>query len=156
MIDDTYFISEAIKEAEKSLIEGGIPIGAVLVKDSEIISRGHNRLIQNDSVVFHAEMDAIENAGRLNYEDYRKCTLYTTLSPCPMCSGAVILYNIPRVVIGENTTLMGAENLLECNNVEVVVLNDMRCRDLFLKFACNNPGVWEEELAKVGNTTEVK
>ena len=156
MTDDTYFMNEAIKEAQKSLAEGGIPIGAVLVKDDEIISRGHNKLIQNDSVVSHAEMDAIENAGRLNYEDYIRCTLYTTLSPCPMCSGAVILYNIPRVVIGENTTLMGAENLLECNDVEVVVLNDMRCRDLFLKFACNNPGIWENELAKVGNTTEVK
>ena len=156
MIDDIYFMDEAIKEAQKSLTEGGIPIGAVLVKDGEIISRGHNRLIQNDSVLLHAEMDAIENAGRLDYDDYIHCTLYTTLSPCPMCSGAVILYNIPRVVIGENTTLMGAENLLKCNNVEVVVLNDVRCRDLFLKFACNNPGVLENELAKVGNSTEVK
>ena len=156
MTSDNYFMDEAIKEAEKSLIQGGIPIGAVLVKDDEIISRGHNRLIQNDSVILHAEMDAIENAGRLNYEDYIKCTLYTTLSPCPMCSGAVILYNIPRVVIGENTTLMGAESLLECNGVEVIVLNNIKCRDLFLKFACNNPGVWEEELEKVGNSTEVK
>ncbi len=156
MKTDAYFMDEAIKEAEKSLAEGGIPIGAVLVKDGQIISRGHNRLIQNDSVLLHAEMDVIENAGRLDYDDYVKCTLYTTLSPCPMCSGAVILYNIPRVVIGENTTLMGAEGLLECNCVEVVVLNDMRCRDLFLRFACNNPGVWEDELAKVGNTTEVK
>jgi len=153
---DDYFMGEAIKEAQKSLDEGGIPIGAVLVKDGEIISRGHNRLIQNDSVLLHAEMDAIENAGRLNYEDYIKCTLYTTLSPCPMCSGAVILYNIPKVVIGENKTLMGAESLLECNGVEVKVLNNMKCRDLFLKFACNNPGVWEEELDKVGNSTEVK
>ena len=156
MTDDTYFMNEAIREAEKSLMEDGIPIGAVLVKDGKIISRGHNRLIQNDSVLLHAEMDALENAGRLDYEDYVKCTLYTTLSPCPMCSGAMILYNIPRVVIGENTTLMGAEGLLECNGVEVVVLNDLRCRDLFLKFVCNCPGVWEEELAKVGNTTEVK
>ena len=131
-------------------------IDFIYVKDGEIISRGHNRLIQEESVLLHAEMDAIENAGRLDYEDYVKCTLYTTLSPCPMCSGAVILYNIPRVVIGENTTLMGAEGLLECNCVEVVVLNDIRCRDLFLRFACNNPGVWEDELAKVGNTTEVK
>ena len=153
---DDYFMGEAIKEAQKSLDDGGIPIGAVLVKDSEIISRGHNRLIQNDSVLLHAEMYAIENAGRLNYEDYIKCTLYTTLSPCPMCSGAVILYNIPKVVIGENTTLMGAENLLRCNDVEVVVLNDLRCRDLFLKFAANNPEVWDDELSKVGNTTEVK
>jgi cytosine deaminase len=149
-------MQEAIKEAQKSLMEGGIPIGAVLVKDDKIISRGHNRLIQNDSVVLHAEMDAIENAGRLNYEDYINCTLYTTLSPCPMCSGAVILYNIPKVVIGENTTLMGAENLLEMNDVEVVVLNDSRCRDLFLRFLEENPEVWDDELAKVGNTTEVK
>ena len=146
----------AIEEAEKSLKEGGIPIGAVLVKDGEVISKGHNRLIQNDSVILHAEMDAIENAGRLNYEDYIECTLYTTLSPCPMCSGAVILYNIPRVVIGENTTLMGAESLLKCNDVEVIVLNDIRCRDLFLRFAANNSELWDDELAKVGNTTEIK
>lgn len=156
MNSDNYFMAEAIREAEKSLNEGGIPIGAVLVKDDEIISRGHNRLIQNDSVVLHAEMDAIENAGRLDYEDYRKCTLYTTLSPCPMCSGAVILYNIPRVVIGENKTLMGAENLLQCNGVEIIVLNDLKCRDLFLRFTCNNSEIWDDELKKVGNTTEVK
>lgn len=156
MNSDAYFIREAIKEAEISLTEGGIPIGAVLVKDGKIISRGHNRLIQNDSVVLHAEMDAIENAGRLNYEDYIKCTLYTTLSPCPMCSGAIILYNIPKVVIGENTTLMGAEKLLEANDVEVVVKNDERCRNLFLKFAKDNSEIWDEELKKVGNTTEVK
>ena len=156
MKNDAYFMNEAIKEAEKSLAEGGLPIGAVLVKDDKIISRGHNRLIQNDSVILHAEMDAIENAGRLNYEDYIRCTLYTTLSPCPMCSGAVILYNIPRVVIGENATLMGAENLLECNGVEVTVLNDARCRDIFLEYKCENCEIWDEELAKVGNTTEVK
>ena len=156
MKPDAYYMTEALSEAEKSLKEGGIPIGAVLVKDGEIISRGHNRLIQNDSVILHAEMDAIENAGRLNYEDYRKCTLYTTLSPCPMCSGAIILYNIPRVVIGENKTLMGAEGLLQCNDVEITVIDDIRCRDMFLKFSCNNSEVWDEELKKVGNTTEVK
>ncbi|MBR5503208.1 MAG: nucleoside deaminase [Methanobrevibacter sp.] len=150
------FMDEAIEEAKKSLSEGGIPIGAVLVKDNEIISRGHNRLIQNNSAILHGEMDAIENAGRLNFEDYRKTTLYTTLSPCPMCSGAVILYNIPRVVIGDNTTLMGAENLLKDNDVEVVILNDERCRKLFEDFIEENPGVWEMELAKVGNTTELK
>lgn len=155
MKTDAYFMGEALREAEVSLAEGGIPIGAVIVNDGEIISRGHNRLIQNDSVVLHAEMDAIENAGRLNYEDYRRCTLYTTLSPCPMCSGAVILYNIPRVVIGENKTLMGAENLLESNDVEVVVLDDSRCRELFLKFTCDNCEIWDDELKKVGNTTEV-
>lgn len=149
-------MSEAIKEAEKSLSEGGIPIGAVIVKDNEIISRGHNRLIQNNSVILHGEMDAIENAKGLSYEDYRRCTLYTTLSPCPMCSGAVILYNIPRVVIGDNTTLMGAEDLLKGNDVEVIVLNDERCKQLFEQFVNENPGVWEKELAKVGNCTECK
>jgi len=100
-------------------------------------------------------MDVIENAGRLNYGDYRKCCLYTTLSPCPMCSGAIILYNIPRVVIGENTTLMGAENLLKSNDVEVVVLDNLKCKELFSKFTCNS-GIWDDELKKVGNTTEVK
>ena len=156
MTNDNYFMDEALKEAKKSSKDGGLPIGAVLVKDNKIISRGHNRLIQKSSVVLHAEMDAIENAGRLNYEDYTKCTIYTTLSPCPMCSGAIILYNIPKVVIGENTTLMGAENFLQDNDVEVVVLNNLKCKDLFLKFVEDNPGVWEDELKKVGNTTEVK
>ena len=150
------FMSEAIKKKKKSLSEGGIPIGAVIVKDNEIISRGHNRLIQNNSVILHGEMDAIENAKGLSYEDYRRCTLYTTLSPCPMCSGAVILYNIPRVVIGDNTTLMGAEDLLKGNDVEVIVLNDERCKQLFEQFVNENPGVWEKELAKVGNCTECK
>ena len=150
------FMDEAIKEAEISLSEGGVPIGAVIVKDNEIISRGHNRLIQNNSVILHAEMDAIENAKGLNFEDYRKCTLYTTLSPCPMCSGAVLLYNIPKVVIGDNRTLMGAEKLLNDNDVEVIVLNDDRCRELFERFVKENPGVWEKELAKVGNSTELK
>lgn len=156
MNSDDYFLNEALKEAEKSLTEGGLPIGAVLVKDGEIISQGHNRLIQNGSVVLHAEMDAIENAGRLDYEDYIECTLYTTLSPCPMCAGAVILYNIPKVVIGENTTLLGAENLLKNNEVEVVVLNDVRCREMFLKFQDDRSEIWQEELRKVGNTTEVR
>lgn len=155
MLNDTYFMNEALKEAEKSLTEGGIPIGAVLVKDGKIISRGHNRLIQKDSVILHAEMDAIENAGRLSHEDYLQCTLYTTLSPCPMCSGAIILYNIPYVVIGENTTLMGAESLLEKNNVEIVVLNNLECRKLFEKYVEENPKTWDKELSKVGNSTEI-
>lgn len=156
MTDDNYFMACALKEAEKSLGEGGIPIGAVLVKDKKIISKGHNRLIQNTSAILHAEMDVIEKAGRLDFDDYTKTTLYTTLSPCPMCSGAVILYNIPRVVIGENHTLMGAENLLLKNGVEVVVLNDKRCWDLFLDFTSKYPDVWADELKKVGNTTEVR
>lgn len=150
------FMEEAIKEAEISSKEGGLPIGAVLVRENQIISRGHNRLIQKDSSILHAEMDAIENAGRLNHEDYQKCTLYTTLSPCPMCSGAVILYNIPRVVIGDNQTLMGAEKLLKDNDVEIIVLNNDKCKELFEDFVKENPGIWEKELAKVGNSTELK
>ncbi len=149
-----YFMSIAIKEAQKSLKEGGIPIGAVLVKDNKVISKGHNKLIQNNSVILHAEMEAIENAGRLDFEDYQKTTLFTTLSPCPMCSGAIILYNIPKVVIGDNITLMGAENFLKDNNVELVVLNDYRCQKLFKKYLEENPEAWKNELAKVGNTTQ--
>ena len=156
MTNDTYFMKEALKEAELSFSQGGIPIGAVLVKDNKIISKGHNRLVQDSSVILHAEMDAIENAGRLNYEDYRKCCLYTTLSPCPMCSGAIILYNIPKVVIGDDISLMGAEDLLKDNGVEVVVLNDKEVIDLFNKYLEKYPEKWEEELAKVGNTTEIK
>ncbi len=155
MKNDSYFLKLAIDEAKKSLDENGLPIGAVLVKDNIVLSKGHNRLIQNNSVILHAELDAIENAGRLNHQDYQKCTLYTTLSPCPMCSGAIILYNIPRVVIGENITLMGAENLLKNNGVEVSVLNNQECNDLFEAFVRKHPELWQEELDKVGNTTEV-
>lgn len=148
-------MSIALKEAKKSLDEGGIPIGAILVKDNQIISKGHNKLIQDDSVIFHGEMDAIENAGRLNFEDYQKTTLFTTLSPCPMCSGAIILYNIPKVVIGDNTTLMGSENLLKDNGVEVIILNDPRCKKIFDEYLEENSETWKNELAKVGNTTEL-
>ena len=155
MNNDSYFIKLAIEEAKKSLDEGGLPIGAILVKDDEVISRGHNKLIQNNSVILHAELDAIENAGSLKHEDYIKSTLYTTLSPCPMCSGAVILYNIPKVVIGENTTLLGAESLLKNNDVEVVVLDNQECKELFHDFICKNPELWKKELDKVANSTEV-
>ncbi len=155
MEDNNYFMGIALKEAEKSLKEGGIPIGAVLVKNNEIISKGHNRLIQDDSVILHAEMDAIENAGRLNFQDYQQTTLYTTLSPCPMCSGAVLLYNIPKVVIGDNVTLMGAETLLKDNDVEVIVLNDKRCIELFEKYLKEQGDSWKNELAKVGNSTDL-
>ena len=151
----TYFLNEALKEARTSLASGGIPIGAVLVKDEKIISRGHNKLIQNDSVILHAEIDAIENAGRLNHEDYLQCTLYTTLSPCPMCAGAILLYNIPKVVIGDNISLMGAEELLKQNGVEIVVLNNSECRKLFKKYVEENPDNWANELSKVGNSTEI-
>ena len=153
-MNDEYFMNVAIEEAKKSLLEGGIPIGAVLVKDNEIIGRGHNKLIQNNSAILHGEMDAIENAGRLKGKDYEKTTLYTTLSPCPMCSGAVILYNIPRVVIGENKTLLGGEELLKTNGIEVIILNNSKCRELLENFIKENPELWEKELEKVaGNTT---
>lgn len=155
MEDNNYFMGIALKEAEKSLKEGGIPIGAVLVKNNEIISKGHNRLIQDDSVILHAEMDAIENAGRLDFQDYQQTTLYTTLSPCPMCSGAVLLYNIPKVVIGDNVTLMGAETLLKDNDVEVIVLNDKRCIELFEKYLKEQGDSWKNELAKVENSTDL-
>lgn len=155
MEDNNYFMGIALKEAEKSLKEGGIPIGAVLVKNNEIISKGHNRLIQDDSVILHAEMDAIENAGRLDFQDYQQTTLYTTLSPCPMCSGAVLLYNIPKVVIGDNVTLMGAETLLKDNDVEMIVLNDKRCIELFEKYLKEQGDSWKNELAKVGNSTDL-
>ncbi|MDR0913245.1 MAG: nucleoside deaminase [Methanobrevibacter sp.] len=150
---DKYFMMEAIKEAKLSLKEGGLPIGSVLVKDGKIISRGHNRLIQNNSVILHGEMDTLENAGRLNAEDYKKSTLYTTLSPCPMCSGAFILYNLSRVVIGENSTLMGAEDLLKHNDIEVVNLNMKEPREILDKYIEDNPKQWEEELKKVGFKT---
>ena len=155
MYNDAYFLKEALNEAKKSLASGGIPIGAVLVKDGKIISRGSNKLIQNDSVILHAEIDAIENAGRLNHEDYLCSILYTTLSPCPMCAGAIILYNIPKVVIGDNISLMGAEKLLKQNGVEIVVLNNLECRKLFEKYVEENPNDWANELSKVGNSTEI-
>ncbi|MDR3222970.1 MAG: nucleoside deaminase [Methanobrevibacter sp.] len=152
-MDDIYFMKEAIKEAKKSLDEDGIPIGAILVENDEIVGRGHNRLIQNNSVILHGELDAIENAGRLSGKDYKNTTLYTTLSPCPMCSGAVILYNIPRVVIGENKTLIGAEQLLKDNNVEVVILNQKEAKNLLKTYIDNNSELWEKELEKVGFKT---
>jgi cytosine deaminase len=153
--DDKKFMKEALSEAKKSLKDGGVPIGAVLVKDGQIISRGHNRLIQNESVILHGEMHCIENAGRLNGDDYKKCVLYTTLSPCPMCSGVILLYKIPKVVIGENRNLQGAENLLIKNGVEVVNLAMPECQELLEDFIDKNPDLWNSELEKVGFTTEI-
>lgn len=155
MKNHEYFMNEAILEAKKSLKENGIPIGAVLVCDNKIISRGHNKLIQNDSVILHGEMDCIENAGRLSGETYKKCTLYTTLSPCPMCSGAIMLYNIPKVVIGENKTLIGPEKLLKDNGVEVINLNMTECAYLLDEFISKNPNLWDEELEKVDGKTSL-
>jgi len=152
--EDRKFMAEAIKEAKKSLKEGGIPIGAVLVEDGEIVGRGHNRLLQDDSAILHGEMDCIQNAGRLKGSDYQKCTLYTTLSPCTMCSGAVLLYNISRVVIGENTTLMGPEKLLKDQRVEVVVMGIDECREILEKYIEANPETWEAEMERVGHSTD--
>lgn len=156
MDKDSRFMFEAIKEAEKSLDEGGIPIGAVLVSNDKIISKGHNRMVQEDSPILHAEMDAINNAGRLSSKEYESLTLYTTLSPCPMCSGAVVLYNIPRVVIGDNITLMGAESFLLDNNVDVKVLNLKEASDVFNKLLDKDPNLWKRELDRVENSTDVK
>jgi creatinine deaminase len=121
------FLLEAIKEAKTGLDEGGIPIGSVLVHDGKVIGRGHNRRVQNGSVILHGEMDALENAGRQSASVYRACVLYTTLSPCPMCSGTILLYGIPKVVIGENETFLGDEKLLADRGVEVTVINDSTC-----------------------------
>lgn len=144
------YIKEAMKEAKKSLNEGGIPIGAVLVQDGKIISRGHNRLIQKGSTILHGEMDCIENVGRLKGTDYGKCTLYTTSSPCEMCSGMILLYKIPRVVMGENETLRGSEELLKENGVEVVNLNLPECRMIMQQYIEKNPELWSEEMERVG------
>ncbi|MBA2868710.1 nucleoside deaminase [Methanococcus maripaludis] len=144
----TDFMDEAIKEANLGLKEGGIPIGAVLVYENKIIGRGHNRRVQNNSSILHAEMDAFENAGRLTSDIYKNCELYTTLSPCVMCSGAVLLYKIKKVVIGENKTFLGAEDLLMKNGVAVEVLNDERCVKMMKEFIENNPKLWNEDIGE--------
>ena len=140
------YMQAAIEEARKGIAEGGIPIGSVLVLDGKIVGRGHNRRVQKGSSILHAEMDAFENAGRLQACDYKRATLYTTLSPCDMCSGATILYKIPRVVIGENRTFMGAEERLKANNVELEVLNDPECIRMMENFIQENPTLWNEDI----------
>ncbi len=137
---------EAIEEARKGLTEGGIPIGSVIEHKGKIIGRGHNRRVQNGSAIFHGEMDALENAGRLPASVYRECTLYTTLSPCPMCTGAILLYQIPRVIIGENKTFMGDEKLLESRNVKTMVLQDHRCIEMMEQFILEKPTLWNEDI----------
>jgi cytosine/creatinine deaminase len=143
---DDLFLKQALEEARTGLAEGGIPIGSVLVIDNQIIGRGHNQRIQKGSPVLHAEMDCLENAGRLRPEEYEKATLYTTLSPCDMCSGAILLYKIPKVVIGENVSFMGAENLLAERGVEVVVINDEACIDLMQQYIQDNKEIWYEDI----------
>jgi cytosine deaminase len=140
------FMRAAIEEAERGLAEGGIPIGSVLVHRGRILGRGHNRRVQKGSVVLHGEMDALENAGRQPAHVYRECAIYTTLSPCAMCSGAILLYGIPRVVVGENRTFLGEEALLQSRGVMVEVLEDPRCQQLMKQFIAANPALWAEDI----------
>ncbi|AVR46251.1 tRNA-specific adenosine deaminase [Christiangramia fulva] len=142
------FLKAAIEQAQKGRKEGGIPIGSVLVHQGNILGKGHNRRVQNNSVILHAEMDALENAGRLPAKVYRESVLYTTLSPCPMCTGAILLYKIPKIIIGENTSFMGAENLLKDHGVEVIVLNDEECIQMMNDFIKENPGLWNEDIGE--------
>lgn len=142
---DKFFL-EAVKEAEIGIAEGGIPIGSVLVHNGKILGRGHNRRVQKDSVILHGEMDALENAGRQPASVYKECVLYTTLSPCAMCSGTILLYGIPKVVIGENQTFMGDEDLLRARGVEVIVLNNKRCKELMDTFIAENLTLWNEDI----------
>ncbi|MGF7117185.1 nucleoside deaminase [Methanobacterium oryzae] len=140
------FMKAAFEEAKKGFLEGGIPIGSVLVHNGKIIGRGHNRRVQNGSVTLHAEMDALENAGRLRGAIYRECTLYTTLSPCSMCSGAILLYGIPKVVIGENKTFRGEEELLQSEGVVLEVLQDPLCIKMMSDFIKMYPELWNEDI----------
>jgi creatinine deaminase len=142
------FMKAAIEEARLGLQEGGIPIGSVIVYKGSIIGRGHNRRVQQGSVILHGEMDALEKAGRQTVQVYSQCTLYTTLSPCPMCSGAIRLYGIPRVVIGENKTFLGDEEILKARGVELVVLQDPVCIEMMTEFIENNPGLWHEDIGE--------
>jgi creatinine deaminase len=140
------FLQAAIEEAKKNLAEGGIPIGSVLVLEGKIIGRGHNQRVQQGSVIHHAEMNCLENAGRLAASVYQRCTLYSTLSPCPMCSGAVLLYKIPRIVVGENKTFQGPEDYVRSQGVKVEVLQDPACIRLMRDFIKARPELWNEDI----------
>lgn len=146
MID--YFLQAAIDEAKKGLSEGGIPIGSVLVIENKIVGRGHNRRVQNGSAILHAEMDCFENAGRLTSKEYQLASLYSTLSPCDMCSGTALLYKIPKIVIGENKTFKGPEEYVRSRGVELIILNDSTCIKLMKDFISNNPKLWNEDIGE--------
>jgi creatinine deaminase len=145
-VDD--FLKIAMEEAKIGLGEGGIPIGSVLVIDGHVVGRGHNRRIQKGSAILHAEMDCLENAGRLSARDYARATLYSTLSPCDMCSGASLLYKIPRIVVGENVTFRGPEEYLRSRGVLVNVINNKACIDLMREFIAENPELWNEDIGE--------
>lgn len=140
------FLQAAIDEARQGLAAGGIPIGSVLVCDGEIIGRGHNQRVQQGSVIHHGEMNCLENAGRQPAAVYQRCTLYTTLSPCPMCSGAILLYKIPRVIVGENVTFMGGEEHLRAQGIDVEVRQDEQCVQMMRDFITQNPTLWNEDI----------
>jgi len=146
--EDKKFLAVAIAEARQGRSEGGIPIGAALVVDGEVLAGGHNRRVQHGSAIHHGETNALENAGRQSASVYARATMYTTLSPCQMCTGAILLYKIPRVVIGENQTFMGAEELLRVHGVEVVVLNDPQCVEMMRKFIADEPALWNEDIGE--------
>jgi cytosine deaminase len=148
MGDDAHFLDVAYAEAAVGLDEGGIPIGSVLVIDGEIAGRGHNQRVQRGSAVLHAEMDALEGAGRLPASAYRRATLYSTLSPCDMCSGAALLYGIPRIVVGENRTFRGPEDHLRSRGVDLVVVDDPRCVALMEEFIAAHPDLWNEDIGE--------
>jgi creatinine deaminase len=142
------FMRIAIEEAKKGLSEGGIPIGSVLVHEGRIIGQGHNQRVQKQSAILHAEMDCLENAGRLTASDYSKSILYSTLSPCDMCSGSILLYGIPKVVIGENKTFKGPEEYLKSRGVELVVVDSEECKNLMAEFIQESPELWNEDIGK--------
>ncbi|MCX6064587.1 MAG: nucleoside deaminase [Chloroflexi bacterium] len=142
------FLQAAIAEARQGLQEGGIPIGSVLVIDGKIVGQGHNRRVQKDSAILHAEMDCLENAGRLKPGDYQKATLYSTLSPCDMCSGAALLYKIPRIVIGENRTFQGPEDYVRMRGVELTILDDAECIQLMTDFIAASPTLWNDDIGE--------
>jgi len=142
------FLEAALEEAKKGLAEGGIPIGSVLVIDDQIVGRGHNQRIQKGSAILHAEMNCLENAGRLKASEYRRATLYSTLSPCDMCSGTVLLYGIPKVVVGESQTFQGPEDYVKSRGVEVVVVNNQECRQLMERFINSHPELWNEDIGE--------
>lgn len=143
------FLQAAIDEAKQGLAEGGIPIGSVLVIDGQVVGRGHNRRVQKGSSILHAEMDAIENAGRLTANDYRRATLYSTLSPCDMCSGAALLYRIPRIIVGENRTFRGPEEYVRSRGVILDVVDDQQCFRLMEQFIQSSPNLWNEDIGEV-------
>lgn len=145
MTSDSY-LDQAIVEAKIGLADGGIPIGSVLVIDGKIVGRGHNQRVQKGSAILHAEMDCLENAGRLSASEYQKATIYSTLSPCDMCSGTIILYKIPKVVIGENVTFKGPEDYVRSKGIEVLNLDNNECKNLMSNFIANKPELWNEDI----------